>query len=123
MRRVAGLRMLLGVLPRLARMIALLLRDASVPIATKVALAAVAVYLASPVDLVPDFIPLLGYLDDVLLAAVVIDGLLNVLDRSLVLRYWPGSPESLESAAAVARRLAAWVPYRVKARIFGGSAR
>jgi uncharacterized membrane protein YkvA (DUF1232 family) len=120
MSRARGLRELGRALPRLARMVFSLLRDPSVPLAAKIAMAAVAVYLASPVDLVPEFIPLLGYLDDVLLAAVVIDGLLNVLDRSVLLRYWPGSVESLEAAATLARRLAAWVPYRIKARIFSG---
>ncbi len=111
---------LLLALPRLARMIAALLLDSDVPRRVKLVLAAVAVYLASPVDLIPDFIPFIGYLDDLLVAAIVIDGLLNYLDRSLLLRYWPGSAASLDSAAAVARRLARWVPARLKARIFGG---
>ncbi len=104
-------------------MIASLLADRQVPIAARVALGAVAVYLASPVDLIPDFIPFVGYLDDVLLAAIVLDGLLNHLDRALLLRYWPGNVASLDVTAAVARRLAAWVPSRVKDRIFGGRAR
>ena len=111
---------LLLVLPRLARMIASLLVDRAVPAAAKVALGVVAVYLASPLDLIPDFIPVIGYLDDLLLAAIVVDGLLNYLDRSLLRKYWPGSAASLDTCAAVARRLAAWVPSRVKARIFGG---
>jgi len=111
---------LLLLLPRLARMIASLLADGQVPTAAKVALAAVAVYLASPVDLIPDFIPFLGYLDDALLVAVVVDGLLNYLDRSLLLKYWPGGVASLDATAAVARRLARWVPARLKARIFAG---
>ena len=111
---------LLLLLPRLARMIASLLADRQVPTAAKVALAAVAVYLASPVDLIPDFIPFLGYLDDALLVAVVVDGLLNYLDHSLLLKYWPGGVGSLEATAAVARRLARWVPARLKARIFAG---
>ena len=111
---------LLLVIPRLARMIASLLSDSAVPTAAKVALAVVAVYLASPLDLIPDFIPVIGYLDDLLLAAIVVDGLLNYVDRSLLLKYWPGTAASLDAAAAVARRLAAWVPSRVKARIFGG---
>jgi len=55
----------------------------------------------------------------VILAAVVVDGVLNYVNRPLVLRYWPGSADSLERIAAVARRLARWVPNRVKARIFG----
>lgn len=104
-------------------MIASLLADREVPTTAKVALGAVALYLASPVDLIPDFIPFIGYLDDLLLAAVVIDGLVNFLDRSLVLKYWPGSVASLDATAAVARRLSAWVPSRAKRRIFGGRSR
>jgi hypothetical protein len=55
----------------------------------------------------------------VILAAVVVDGVISFVDRSLLLRYWPGTPASLERVAAVARRLARWVPTRLKARIFG----
>jgi len=104
-------------------MVVSLLGDREVPVAAKLALGAVAVYLASPIDLIPDFIPLVGYLDDLLVAAVVVDGLLTYLDRSLLLKYWPGSPASLDSVAVVARRLASWVPSRMKARIFGGGRR
>ena len=106
-------------LPRLVRMIAALMTDRTVPKAAKVVLAAVAVYLASPVDLIPDFIPVLGYLDDVLLVAVVMDGLLNYLDRALLLKYWPGDAATLDSIAGVARRVARWVPSRIKSRLFG----
>ena len=49
---------------------------------------------------------------------MVVDGLLNFLDRSLILKYWPGDPASLDATAAVARRLARWVPARVKRRIW-----
>jgi uncharacterized membrane protein YkvA (DUF1232 family) len=111
---------LLLALPRLGRMLISLAADREVPTAAKVVLGALAVYLVSPIDLVPDFIPWLGYLDDVLLAAVVVDGVLSFIDRPLLLRYWPGSPASLERTAAVAHRLARWVPSRIKARIFGG---
>jgi uncharacterized membrane protein YkvA (DUF1232 family) len=110
---------LLLLVPRLARMIAALLADGAVPRRAKLLLAAVAVYLASPVDLLPDFIPLLGYLDDVLLGAVVLDALLTVVDRSLLLRYWPADPAKLDAVAAVARRLAGWVPRRIRARVLG----
>ena len=110
---------LLLALPRLGRMLISLVADRDVPTAAKVVLAAMAVYLVSPIDLIPDFIPFLGYLDDVILAAVVVDGVLNFIERPLLLRYWPGTPASLERVAAVARRLARWVPNRIKARIFG----
>jgi len=113
---------LLLALPRLGRMLISLAGDRQVPTAAKVVLAALAVYLVSPIDLVPDFIPWLGYLDDVILAAVVVDGVLTFVDRPLLLRYWPGSAVSLERTAAVAHRLARWVPNRIKARLFGSSA-
>ncbi|MET0851212.1 MAG: DUF1232 domain-containing protein [Candidatus Rokuibacteriota bacterium] len=104
--------------PRLARMVAAIVRDPDVPSAAKVALGALALYLASPIDLIPDLIPFLGYVDDLLLAAVVLDGVLGLVDRSILLRYWPGSPSSLEATARVAHRLSRWVPPRIKARIF-----
>jgi uncharacterized membrane protein YkvA (DUF1232 family) len=112
---------LLRALPNLVRLVGKLVADPLLPRAAKVALAAAMVYLASPVDLVPDFVPFVGYLDDLLLVSVVVDGLLNYVDRALVLRYWPGSPQSLERIARAARLLAVWVPRRLKARIFAGA--
>ena len=84
-------------------------------------LAAAILYIVSPVDLVPDFIPVLGYLDDLIIAAIIVDGILNFVDRGVVLKYWPGSPELLERVARSARVLAAWVPKRLKQRIFSGT--
>ena len=116
------MRALLRALPDIARTVARLAADPILPTAAKVALAAAVVYLVSPIDLIPDFIPVLGALDDVLVAAIVVDGLLNWVDRGLVLKYWPGSADSLERVAHAARLLAAWVPRRLKARIFAGKA-
>ena len=75
---------LLRVIPDLARLVARLVGDPVLPKAAKVVLGAAALYLLSPIDLIPDFVPLVGYLDDLLLAAVVIDGVLNWVDRALV---------------------------------------
>ena len=109
---------LLGALPALARMSVRLVRDPGLPRTVKLALAAAAVYLASPLDLIPDVIPVVGYLDDVLLGAIVVDGVMRYVDRELILRYWPGTERSLDALARAARLLAAWVPPRVRARIF-----
>jgi uncharacterized membrane protein YkvA (DUF1232 family) len=113
---------LLKAVPSLARLLARLVGDPLLPRSAKIALAAAMVYLASPFDLIPDFIPLVGYLDDLLLGALVIDGVLNWVDRGLILKYWPGTPHSLERIARVARMLAVWVPRRLKARIFAARA-
>ena len=120
---MASMKSMALLLPRLGRMIGSLLTDRAVPVSAKLVLAAVAFYLASPLDLIPDVIPIFGLLDDLVLVAVVIDGLLNHVDRALLLKYWPGEPESLDAVAAVARRLSRWVPNRVKDRIFGGRPR
>jgi uncharacterized membrane protein YkvA (DUF1232 family) len=109
---------LVRALPKVVGLIVRLVMDPTLPRSAKIGLAAAILYLVSPFDVVPDIIPLAGVLDDAAIAAVVLDGVLNWVDRRLVLRYWPGSPASLDRLARVARLLAAWVPSRVKARIF-----
>jgi uncharacterized membrane protein YkvA (DUF1232 family) len=111
-------RALLRALPAIIRTISGLAVDPVLPKTAKIALAAAVLYLVSPVDVVPDFIPLLGYLDDLFIASIIVDGMLNFMDRGLVLKYWPASPELLERIARSARVLAAWVPVRLKLRIF-----
>src|SRR5262249_35654536 len=113
-RREPGvMKALLRAVPQLLRMLGRLVADPRLPRSAKIALAAAAVYLASPLDLIPDFIPLVGYLDDALVVAVVLDGVLTYVDRALLLRYWPGTPESLDRLARAARLLAIWVPRRL----------
>jgi uncharacterized membrane protein YkvA (DUF1232 family) len=113
------LRSFLRALPEFIRMVARLVRDPLLPRRVKVILAAAIVYLLSPLDLLPDLVPVLGYLDDVVIGAVAVDGILSHVDRALVLRYWPGSPDALEKIARVARLLSVWLPRRVKQRLFG----
>src|SRR5207249_10434923 len=114
----SGVKALLSALPAIIRTIAGLAVDPVLPKAAKIALAAAVLYLVSPLDLIPDFIPVIGYLDDIFVAAILVDGMLNFVNRGLVLKYWPGSPESLERVARSARILAAWVPRKLKLRIF-----
>ena len=112
------MRELLRIVPQVARMFGRLVMEPLLPRTAKIALAAAIVYLLSPVDLIPDFIPVAGILDDVMIAAVVIDGILGYVDRSVVLKYWPGDAASLDRVARAARWLSVWVPRRLKARIF-----
>ena len=116
------MRALLRALPDILHTIVRLAADPILPTAAKVALAAAALYLVSPIDLIPDFIPGIGMLDDLFVVAIVVDGVLNWVDRGLVLKYWPGSAESLDGVARAARMLAVWVPRRLKMKIFAGKA-
>ena len=72
-----------------------LLGDPAVPRGRKVALALLVAYLASPIDLVPDFIPVAGQLDDAILVGLVLRGLVRGGGPDLVCRHWPGPEESL----------------------------
>ena len=109
---------LLRALPDIARLMGRLLGDSTLPRSAKIALAAAAVYLLSPIDLIPDVVPFVGYLDDLMLAALLVDGIFNHVDRGLLVKYWPGTPDSLDRIGRVARVFAVWVPRRLKARIF-----
>ena len=72
-----------------------LLTDPRVPRRRKLLLVALLAYLACPVDLVPDFIPVAGQLDDALLVALVLRHLLRTSEPDLVAEHWPGPERSL----------------------------
>jgi uncharacterized membrane protein YkvA (DUF1232 family) len=73
-----------------------LLGDPRVLLRHKLALGLLIGYLASPLDLVPDFIPLIGYLDDAALVVVVLRALVRSSGPELVREHWPGSGRALE---------------------------
>ena len=72
-----------------------LVADPRVPRWRKALLVALIAYLASPIDLVPDFIPVAGQLDDVLIAALVLRVVLRGGGEALVREHWPGPESSL----------------------------
>jgi uncharacterized membrane protein YkvA (DUF1232 family) len=81
-----------------------LLADSRVPRRHKALLAGLAGYLASPLDLIPDFVPLIGQLDDVLIAAVVLRTVRRGVRRSILRQHWPGPPQSLRVVERIASR-------------------
>jgi uncharacterized membrane protein YkvA (DUF1232 family) len=83
-------RMIARVVPYCTILFKRLLGDPRVPRRWKVASALALVYLAVPFDLVPDFIPVAGQLDDAILVALVLRGLLRSGGPLLVREHWPG---------------------------------
>lgn len=73
-----------------------LLADRRVSGGRKLLVGATLAYLALPFDLVPDFIPVLGQLDDALLVAVVLRLVVRSAGAEAVREHWPGPPESLD---------------------------
>ena len=106
-------------LPRVALMIPKLAADERVPLRTKLALTGLAVYLATPWDIIPDFIPVLGQLDDATAVLLFVDGVLNQVDDAVLLEHWTGEVETLRRLQTLARLVSAWVPTRLKAFLFG----
>lgn len=72
-----------------------LLSDPRVPRRTKLLLGASIAYLALPFDLVPDFIPVAGYLDDAVVVAFVFRRILRMSGSALIEEHWPGAPQGL----------------------------
>jgi uncharacterized membrane protein YkvA (DUF1232 family) len=72
-----------------------LLADPRIPRRNKLILAALIPYLVVPFDLVPDFIPIAGYIDDAVIVALVLRYVLRGSDRELIETHWPGPQESL----------------------------
>jgi uncharacterized membrane protein YkvA (DUF1232 family) len=72
-----------------------LLRDPSLPRRYKVGLTLLVGYLAMPFDLIPDFLPVIGLVDDAFFVALALRGLVRGAGPELVRRHWPGPEESL----------------------------
>ena len=79
-----------------------LLGDRRVPRRAKISLALVVPYLALPFDLIPDFIPVIGQLDDALLVAAAVGYVARTAGRGLIEELWPGSPRGLRAVLALA---------------------
>jgi uncharacterized membrane protein YkvA (DUF1232 family) len=73
-----------------------LIADPAVPRRRKLVLAAMVVYLASPIDLVPDFLPGIGHLDDAILVALVLRYVLRAGGGELLSEHWRGPANSLQ---------------------------
>jgi len=87
----------LSLLPRLARLLWRLARDRRVPWTVKAVLIALAAYLACPIDLIPDWIPALGYLDDIIIVGLVVSYVLRKVPLDLVREHWGEDLETLQS--------------------------
>jgi uncharacterized membrane protein YkvA (DUF1232 family) len=81
-----------------------LLSDARVPRGRKLLLLALVAYLSMPFDLVPDFIPVVGQLDDAIIVALVLRRVLRAAGTDLIREHWPGPERSLDALLRLAGR-------------------
>jgi uncharacterized membrane protein YkvA (DUF1232 family) len=85
----------LRLLPDILRLLRRLASDRTVPRAARVRLWLLLGYLAVPIDLVPDFVPVLGYADDAIVVSLVLRSVVRRAGASVVRRHWPGTDDGL----------------------------
>ena len=84
-----------ALLPNLLILLRGLLRDHRVPRGSKVLLVFGVAWVASPIDLIPEFIPLLGPLDDAVVVALLLRHLLRTTGREVIADHWRGDDATL----------------------------
>jgi len=98
----ASLRQALRLLPDLFRLLRRLPADPGLPRGVRIRLGLLLAYLLTPIDLVPDFIPVIGYADDAIIVAIALRSVTRRAGPAALDRHWPGTPAGL----ATLRRLA-----------------
>lgn len=101
-----GIQDMLRLLPDVLRLLKRLATDPELPRRIRVALVALIAFIASPIDLIPDFIPAIGYADDVIITALVLRWVSRTAGADALARQWPGTPDGL----AAVRRLCGMRP-------------
>ncbi|WP_284978594.1 DUF1232 domain-containing protein [Arthrobacter sp. fls2-241-R2A-200] len=97
-----GMREALRLLPDLLILLRRLTADRTLPRGIRIRLVLLLVYLASPIDLVPDFLPVLGYADDVVIVALVLRSVIRKAGAGPLEKHWPGTPAGLAMIERVA---------------------
>ncbi len=94
---------LAAVLPQAVRTARTLARDPRVPRRAKLAVAVAGLWCLSPIDLVPEFLPVIGPLDDIVVVALALRYAARRVPRDVLAEAWPGEPAMLDRL--VGRRL------------------
>lgn len=87
--------------PNLVKLLTRLMKDPRVPRRSKLMIGGLVAYLVSPIDLVPDFLPGVGRVDDVLIAVFVINHLIDRAGEDVVLEHWDGPYDLLDLVRTV----------------------
>ncbi|KUI32949.1 hypothetical protein AU196_11565 [Mycobacterium sp. IS-1742] len=95
------LREALRILPDVLRLIRRLAADTSLPAGVRVRLMLLLAYLALPFDLIPDFVPVLGYADDAIVVVAVLRSVVRRAGLESVRRHWPGSDDGFQALCRI----------------------
>ncbi len=90
------LRDLAAFIPDCVTTVRRLRRDPRVPRSARIAIVLAGLWVASPIDLIPEFIPVIGPLDDIVVVALALRYAGRRVPRDVLLEAWPGEPRLLE---------------------------
>ena len=93
------LREALRLLPDVLRLIRRLAADKTLPRGVRIRLALLLAYLAIPIDLIPDFVPVLGYADDAIIVTAVLRSVVRRAGLDAVRAHWPGTDDGFAAVA------------------------
>ena len=93
----------LRLLPDTLRLLRRLATDRALPRGVRVRLWLLFGYLAMPIDLIPDFIPVIGYADDVIIVAATLRAVVRRAGLDALRRHWPGTADGLATLQRIAR--------------------
>ncbi|HVL81673.1 MAG TPA: DUF1232 domain-containing protein [Actinomycetota bacterium] len=96
----ANLRDWARILPDLAQLIWRIVRDGRVPTYQRVALGAICAYVFLPFEIVPDWVPFAGQLDDIVVLTVGLRAVLRRIPQDILLEHWSGTADALEGLLA-----------------------
>lgn len=88
---------LIEAIPNSIKLLARVIGDPRAPVLPKILAGAAVLYTALPIDVIPDALPLIGQLDDVVVLYVAVDWLLTNTDESVLLEHWDGDPRTLRA--------------------------
>lgn len=100
----ASLREALRLLPDVLRLLHRLTADATLPRGVRWRIGLTLGYLAMPIDLVPDFLPVVGYADDVVIVALALRAVVRAAGPEALERHWPGTPAGLDAVRRLSSR-------------------
>ena len=85
----------LFMMPNIVKLVARLLKDPRVPRRAKITLGLAAAYVVSPIDIIPEVIPVIGWADDVLILMFALDSLIERAGDEIVTEHWDGPGDLL----------------------------
>jgi uncharacterized membrane protein YkvA (DUF1232 family) len=93
----------LRLLPDLLRLLTRLTTDPAAPVGARIRIALLLIYLAAPIDLIPDFIPVLGYADDAIIVALVMRSVCRQIPLEQLRMSWPGTDDGFAAVTKLVK--------------------